>query len=385
MKITEVRHFKLVGPPPFDPKTFWEERLVRPVDIYPEWRVRGPDFPPLSEPFYQNFLEIATDDGVSGIYGPIADNVLQIVLNNLRPYLIGQDPFATEKLWDLMYRSQVHGRKGETMFAISAVDIALWDLKGKAVNQPVVRLLGGPTRERIPAYASTLGRSLEPDSVSKACREYAEEGYTAMKWFFRHGPGSGPTGVEKNLELVKTLREAVGFSMDLMLDCWMGWSVPYTLKMARLLERYEPRWLEEPLLPDDIDGYAELNRRSPIPIAGGEHEYTRWGVKELLRRRAVSVLQVDVQWCGGISEAMKICAMASAEDVPVIPHAGWTEPSLCVIFSQPEPVCPIVEYLVKWGVLQQHFLGRHKPIGGYYPAPRLPGVGYTPDMDRAVR
>ena len=383
MKIVDVRYFRLGGSAPYDPRTFWEERLVQPVDIYPKWRETGPRYI-LPEPFYQNFLEIVSDDGVSGIYGPIADNILSIVLNNLRPYLLDEDPFATEKLWDIMYRSQVHGRKGETMFAISAADIALWDLKGKAVGQPVTRLLGGPTREQIPAYASTLGRSLEPEAVVKACREYAEEGYSAMKWFFRYGPGSGSTGVERNLQLVKTIRDTVGYGMGLMLDCWMSWTVPYTLKMAKLLERYEPRWLEEPLLPDEIDGYAELNKCSPIPISGGEHEYTRWGVRELLKRKAVSVLQTDVTWCGGISETLKICALASAEGIPVIPHAGWSEPSLSIIFSQPEPVCPMVEYLVKWGFLQQHFLGHHKPEKGYYRPPTGLGVGYTPEMDKKL-
>jgi L-alanine-DL-glutamate epimerase-like enolase superfamily enzyme len=383
MKITDVRSFRLAGPPPYDPKMFWEERLVQPVDIYSKWREKEPSYS-IPEPFYQSFLEIVSDEDASGIYGPVSDDVLRIILNNLRPYLLGEDPFATEKLWDLMYRSQVHGRKGEAMFAISAVDIALWDLKGKAVGQPVTRLLGGPTRELIPAYASTLGRSLKPEAVADACREYAEDGYTAMKWFFRHGPGSGPKGFESNLELVKTIRDTVGYGIDLMLDCWMSWTVPYALRMSKSLERYEPRWLEEPLLPDEIDGYAELNRLSSIPISGGEHEYTRWGMRELLKRKAVSVLQPDVTWCGGITETVKICNLASAEGVPVVPHAGWSEPGLSVIFSQAEPVCPLVEYLVKWGVLQQHFLGQHKPEKGYYRPLTAPGVGYVPEMEKRI-
>lgn len=384
MKIVEVQFIKLSGPPPFDPETFWEERLVRPVDIYPKYRVQGPDYP-APRILTQKFLEIIADDGTIGIYGPIEDHVLQIVESRLKQHLIGEDPFCTEKLWDIMYRSQVHGRKGETMFAISAVDIALWDLKGKALGQPVVKLLGGPTREKIPAYASTLGHSLEPKKVADACRMYVDEGYKAMKWFFRYGPSHGLKGMEKNLELVKTVRDTVGYDVDLMLDCWMSWTVNYTLKMARLLERYEPAWIEEPLMPDDIDGYARLTRELEIPIAGGEHEYTRWGVKELLKRHAVDILQTDVTWAGGITEMMKICALASAEGIPVIPHAGWTEPSLCVIFSQPEPVCPMIEYLVKWGVLQQAFLGGHKPEKGYYKAPTEPGVGYTLERDKITK
>ena len=384
MKIVDVRSIKLSGAPPFDPETFWEERLARPVDIYPKYMDEKVDYP-APKILTQKFLEIVADDGTTGIYGPIEENILYIIDNSLKRHLIGEDPFCTEKLWDIMYRSQVHGRKGETMFAISAVDIALWDLKGKALNQPVVKILGGPTREKIPAYASTLGHSLEPEKVAETCRKYVEEGYKAMKWFFRYGPSSGMKGIEKNLELVKTVRDTVGYDVELMLDCWMSWTVNYTLKMARLLEKYEPAWLEEPLMPDDIDGYAELSKKLEIPIAGGEHEYTRWGTRELLKRHAVSILQTDVTWAGGITETLKICALASAEGVPVIPHAGWTEPSLCVIFSQPEPVCPMVEYLVKWGVLQQAFLGHHKPERGYYYAPNKPGVGYELEKEKIVR
>jgi len=384
LKIADVRAIKLRGKPPFDPEKFWEERLARPVDIYPKYMMEGPDYP-APKILTQHFLEVVADDGTTGIYGPIEEKILYIVENDLKRYVIGEDPFCIEKLWDIMYRSQVHGRKGETMMAISAVDIALWDLKGKALNQPVVRLLGGPTREDIPAYASTLGHSLEPKKVVEVCQKYVDEGYTAMKWFFRYGPSSGLKGVKKNVELVKTVRDAVGYNVDLMLDCWMSWTVNYTLKMGRLLERYELAWLEEPLMPDDIDGYAELSRRLEIPIAGGEHEYTRWGVRELLKKHAVSILQTDVTWAGGITEMLKICALASAEGIPVIPHAGWSEPSQCVIFSQPETVCPMIEYLVKWGVLQQAFLGQHKPEKGYYKAPHKPGVGYELERDKIVR
>ncbi|MEM2876146.1 MAG: mandelate racemase/muconate lactonizing protein, partial [Candidatus Bathyarchaeia archaeon] len=199
MKIVDVKSLLLRGAPPFDPEKFWEERLVRPVDVYPKYRVQGPDYP-APKVLTQKFLEIVADDGTVGIYGPIKDEVFYMVDNALKPHLLGEDPFCTEKIWDIMYRSQVHGRKGETMFAISAVDIALWDLKGKALGQSVAKLLGGPTREKVPAYASTLGLSLEPEKVSKACREYVEGGYTAMKWFFRYGPSSGLKGVEKNVE-----------------------------------------------------------------------------------------------------------------------------------------------------------------------------------------
>jgi len=385
MKIVDVRSFRLRGPPPAE-KGFWEERLVMPLDIYPKYREEMTWTTGTESPFEQVFIEIMTDDGATGIYGPVDSDQASFIEKALKPLLIGEDPFRVEKLWDLMYRSQVHGRKGQTMMAISAVDCALWDLIGKAKNEPVVRLLGGPTRGRVPAYASTLGLSLKPKDVIERCQDYVEEGYGAMKWFFRHGPGSGLSGMKKNIELVKTIRDAVGYDVELMLDCWMSWTVPYTLKMAKKLERYEPRWLEEPLMPDDIDGYAELARRLEIPIAGGEHEYTRWGIRELIKRKAVDVLQPDVTWAGGITEMRKICALASAEGIPVIPHAGWTEPSQCIIFSQTEPVCPIIEYLVKWSVIQQAFnKEKLRPEKGFFKAPEKIGLGFEPDMDKLLK
>jgi len=382
MKITEIRHFKLRSGPVVE-KGFWEERLVRPLDIYERFRNEGPTHVGETPVFEQTFLEIVADDGTKGLFGPISTKIVTTVEKELQPLLLGEDPFAIEKIWDIMYRSQVHGRKGETMMAISAVDCALWDLIGKAKGEPVVKLLGGPTREKVPAYASMLGFSLKPENVTKVCQEYVEKGFSAMKWFFRHGPGSGLPGLKKNLELVKTIRDAVGYDVQLMLDCWMSWSVPYTVKMAKKLEKYEPAWLEEPLMPDNIEGYTEIRRKINIPIAGGEHEYTRWGARELLRRKAVDVLQLDVTWAGGITEMRKVCALASAENVPVIPHAGWVEPAQCITFSQPADVCPMIEYLVKWAVIQQAFNKQKlKPENGFFFASHKPGLGFAPHMDK---
>jgi L-alanine-DL-glutamate epimerase-like enolase superfamily enzyme len=149
--------------------------------------------------------------------------------------------------------------------------------------------------------------------------------------------------------------------------------------MAKKIERYEPAWLEEPVMPDNIDGYAELRKKVDIPIAGGEHEYTRWGVRDLLKREAVDILQVDVKWCGGITELKKICALTSAENIPLIPHAGWTEPSQAVIFSQPQTVCPQIEYLVKYSQVQQAF-NKYKlePKNGFFFTPDKIGLGFEP-------
>ncbi len=385
MKIKDIRTFTLRSGP-IVPKGFWEERLVRPVDIYERFRVEGASPHGEEGQFERIFLEILVEDYEErGIFGPISHKTASIVKKSLKPLILGEDPFSVEKIWDIMYRSQIHGRKGETIIALSAVDCALWDFIGKVKREPVVRLLGGPVQEKVPAYASMLGFSLNPKDIERRCQEYVDKGFRAMKWFFRHGPGSGLKGIEENLRLVKTVRDAVGYDVELMLDCWNSWTISYAVKMAKKIERYEPAWLEEPLMPDDIEGHAKLRKRIEIPIAGGEHEYTRWGARELLKREAVDILQMDVTWAGGITEMRKICALASAEGIPVIPHAGWTEPAQCITFSQPQTVCPMIEYLIKYSVIQQAFnKEKLEPKDGYFYAPRKIGLGFEPQMDKIV-
>ncbi len=334
---------------------------------------------------YRDFLvcRVHTDEGLTGIGGPITLEQAFIIDTQFRKLIVGADPIAHELLWDKLYRYSVHGRKGATMMAISAVDCAVWDLKGKWANAPVYRLLGGPTRTAIPAYASALGYSVEPERAAARAKELVEQGYRATKWFFREGPADGKAGMQKNVELVAALREAIGDDADLMLDCWMSWDVPYTVQMAELLEEFAPRWLEEPVLPDKIESYAEIRRRSPVPISGGEHEYTRWGLKQLMDAEAVDVLQPDIYWAGGISELMKICAMASAYDLPVIPHGHSTPATAHLIAAQPEVTCPILEYLIKWNEVHQFFL-KHplKPVDGMVTVPQGPGMGMALDPEK---
>src|SRR6266568_3793945 len=276
MRIGDVRLRHVSGRMPFE-GTFWEERLIRPVDIYPGYRAQGPEVLPRAggdayriEAF---FVEIESDDGVVGIGGPIPRAQAFIIDQDLRAHLVGADPLATELIWDTLYRAMVHGRKGVTMMAISAVDCALWDLKGRYFNAPVYRLLGGATRDEIPAYASALGYSIEPDRAAERSRELVQQGFRAMKWFFRYGPADGPEGMVRNAQLVSAVRGAVGATADVLLDCWMSWDVPYTIQMAERLEEYELRWLEEPVLPDKIESYAAIRRQVRVPISGGEHEY----------------------------------------------------------------------------------------------------------------
>jgi L-rhamnonate dehydratase len=385
MNIANVRLRHVSGTLEF-PGEFWEERLIRPVDVYPRFRAEGAGWlPKIADGRYRVetvFVELETDDGAIGIGGPITREQALIIDTELRPFLMGLDAMAHEVVWDTLYRAAVHGRKGSTMMAISAIDCAIWDLKGRVLGQPVYKLLGGPSRSEIPAYASALGYSIEPGRAAERAREFVKQGYRATKWFFRDGPADGREGMVRNAQLVSALRGAVGDDVDIMLDCWMSWDVPYTVAMAERLEDYEPRWLEEPVLPDKIQSYAEIRRQVRIPISGGEHEYTRWGLKQLMDAEAVDVLQPDIYWAGGITEMLKILALASCYDLPVIPHGHSTPASAHLIASQPANLCPLLEYLVKWNTIHQFFLKTPlMPRNGVVTLPETPGLGM--DLDES--
>ena len=388
MKISGVRILRLRGTMRTD-GPLWEERLVRPIDIYPEYRDRN-DFEggvqTGSDGFRleQFFLQIETDDGPHGIAGPLPEMTALFCAKRLRPILLGTDPIAHEKAWDQMHRIMVHGRQGDAMLAISAADCALWDLKGRWLGQPVYRLIGGPTRDSVPAYASMLGFAVRDlGRVHARAQEYRDRGYKAQKWFFRHGPMSGPEGVRENVALVRTLREALGDDCDLMLDCWQSFDANYTMRLAERLTEFRPRWLEEAVMPDRIESYAYLRSRLPIPLAGAEHEYTRWGFKRFIDSGALDILQPDIYWAGGFSEVLKITAQATAADLIVIPHGHSSSAGIHYSLAQSPIHTPYQEFLVKWNAINQHFLANPVvPRQGEITPNDRPGLGMDLDPTR---
>jgi len=387
MRITAVRLRRVEGTMTTDGK-LWEERLVRPIDIYPEYRARddfegGVQIDNTHFGIAACFVQIETNEGVIGIGGPVPDAVASIIGGRLRTILLGQDPIAGEKLWDQMHRIMVHGRQGDAMLAISAVDCALWDLRGRWLGQPVYRLLGGPTRDSIPAYASMLGFDvLDMGRVRVRALEYQDAGYTAQKWFFRHGPMSGPDGMRRNVELVRTLRETLGEDDAIMLDCWQSMDVPYVIALAERIAEFHPAWLEECVMPDRIDSYRRIKEKVSIPLSGAEHEYTRWGFRRFIDASALDVLQPDIYWCGGLSETLKIAALATAHDLIVIPHGHSTPATMHFSLTQSPIHTPYQEYLVKWNDIHQHFLAHPlKPVGGTLAPHAEPGFGM--DLDPA--
>ncbi|MCU0519939.1 MAG: hypothetical protein MUF84_04520 [Anaerolineae bacterium] len=386
MKITDVVLFRASGTwqsPPFPPG----DRQSQATDIYPEfnarhWATEHPSPHQISE----IYVEIETDEGITGIFGPIEDYQADVIRSLLRPYLIGRDPLATELLHDQMLRLHRHGRSGIFMTGLSPIDCALWDLKGKAWDQPIFRLLGGPTRPAVPAYASMLGYAIEPEAATAVALDFKAQGFAAQKWFFRYGPGDGEAGKLRNLALVKALRDALGPFYPLMFDAYMGWDLHYASEMVRAMEPYNLTWLEEPLAPERVGAFKQLSDASQVPLATGEHVYTRWQVKELLVAGAIDVIQTDPDWTGGITELVKICTLGSTFEVPVVAHGHSLLAALHVAGAQSPGTVPYVEYLFRHQARKQAlFAQQYTPENGSVTLPDLPGLGLVLDEARITR
>jgi L-alanine-DL-glutamate epimerase-like enolase superfamily enzyme len=332
-------------------------------------------------------VEVETDNGLVGLGNvALAPRIAKAIIDQyLAPLVVGQDPFDYEYLWQRMYRAtHAWGRKGIGMAAISGVDIAIWDVMGKAVGKPVFKLLGGRTKEKIPCYASKLYRT-DIKSMQDEAQSYLDQGFTAMKMRFGYGPKDGPEGMRENLDSVAAVREVIGEDVDLMLECYMGWNLEYAKRMLPRLERFQPRWLEEPVLADDIDGYAELNQLTSIPISGGEHEFTHYGFRQLLEKRAVSVIQYDTNRVGGITAARKINAIAESFSVPVIPHAGQMHNYHLTMSTLASPMAeffPVHDVEIGNELFYYLFKGDPEPVNGFLDLDdEEPGLGLSLNED----
>ena len=375
MKITEIRTRVVEWRGPTVPPaphfcTNPMDLLALPADSMASFRFHG-----------WLIVEIFTDSGYVGIgNAALAPRVAkQLIDLYLKPILIGRDPWDTEALWQHMYRNTMaFGRKGIGMAAISAVDIALWDLLGKDSGQPVFKLLGGRTKQKIPVYASRLYSQPLKELAAEA-EAYKKHGYRAMKLRFGWGPVDGAAGVERNLELVRTVRDVIGYEIDLMADAYMGWNLDYARRMVPLLEPFRLRWLEEPVIPDDIAGYAQLKAMGRVPIAGGEHEFTSYGFREMLEARAVDYIQFDTNRVGGITQARKVAALAESFSVPVVPHAGQMHNFHVVMASYNSPMAeyfPMVDVEIGNELFWYIFEGEPKAENGYIDLrDDVPGLG----------
>ncbi len=287
---------------------------------------------PLSEPFWWSFngtqtrggclVEVIGEDGTSGwgeCFGPPALNAA--VVKAFKPLVLGQDAIATEAIWQLLYnRFRDQGQKGLVVTALSGVDIALWDLKGRILETPVHRLMGGPLRTSVSAYATGTYRRGVGDPLAYIVDEvngYVGEGFSAVKLKIGFG-------VAEDVALIRAVREAIGPDIGLMLDANHGFDVIEAVELGNAVAELDIGWFEEPVVPDDLASYREVRDRQPIAVAGGECEFTRWGFRDVLVRRAIDIIQPDTCAAGGLSECKKIADMATAFGVRYVPHVWGT-------------------------------------------------------------
>jgi L-rhamnonate dehydratase len=378
----------VIGQPPEFSQGEEGEFLVSPLHIFPDYQkllgersvgLRG-------GPAYAVLVRLSTDEGLYGLGSVGTGNgaAAYVLEHHLKPIVLGENPFDVELLWEKMFRGTLnYGRKGIVLEAISAVDIAVWDIMGKATSQPVYNLLGGKTRDKVRVYASRLYAQKNMDVLASQAVSFVRQGFTALKQRFGYGPRDGAEGMRRNLELVKTVRDAVGPDIELMADVYMGWDVNYAIRMIRMLEdaAMDLKWVEEPVIPDDIDGYAQIRRAVHTPISGGEHEFTRYGYRELIRKEAVDILQPDVNRVGGITEARKIWAMASAYNLAVIPHAGQLHNYHLVMAHLNSPIAEYFPAAAEGGapdddtLFWELFEGEPKAEAGFLSLPEKPGLG----------
>jgi len=358
MKIKDIKAVPISTPPPAyltqarRPSWFETAEVANPMSRYPKYKAHRNQWRP---PWGEVACIVTAEDGTWGLgmttHGaPVAS----IINDHLAPMLLDEDCMATEKLWDMMFRlASPYSSAGLASYAISAVDLALWDLKGKMLQRPVYELLGGPARDEIFCYAT--GNDTD---------WHMELGFQATKLAFPYGPADGLQALDQNEELVARTRELIGPSVELMLDCWMAFDVEFAVRLAERLRPYKLKWLEDCLMPEDFQGFAELRKRLPWQtLATGEHWYTPLPFLQAATNRVVDYLQPDVRWVGGVTATVKICHIAEAAGIAVIPHGGMNDSyGQHVSYAMPN---------VPWG---ECFVGT--PLG----VPLAEGTHSTPGM-----
>lgn len=355
------------------PEYHWlDDHVATPMARYPQYRQSrkswGIHFMGLL------VVEVEADDGTVGIGATSGGEPgAWIVERHLAKFVEGARAVEIERIWDQMYFATVnYGRRGLVLNVISAVDLALWDLLGKLRGEPVYHMLGGAVRDEVLFYAT----GPRPDIAEK-------KGFIGGKMALRHGAAEGAEGLHMNIEQLADMRSKVGPDFWLMFDCWMSLDLDYALKLAHAASEHRLKWIEEALIPDDYWGYAELKRRMPpgMLVTTGEHEATRWGFRLLLEMGCADIIQPDVSWCGGITELLKISALADARGVLVIPHGSSMFSNHYVITRHNSPYS---EYLVASPTGEQVvpmygelFLDEPLPLNGRLKVSDKPGFGVT--------
>ena len=316
-------------------------------------------------------VEVETAEGVVGVAtGQGGAPAAWLIRNHFARFVVGEDARNLNRIWDQLYRASLpYGRKGLPVMAISAVDLALWDLVGKVRGEPVYNLIGGLTRDEITFYCTGPA----PDAVKAL-------GFWGAKVPLPHSHFDGEEGLGANVDYLTAQRELVGPGYPLMVDCYMSLTVPYAIRLAQACRHLDIHWWEEVLSPDDVEGFRFLKQAHPdLKWTTGEHEYSRFGFRRLIEERTIDILQPDVMWVGGLTELLRIAAHASAYDIPVVPHgsgpysyhfiASQTGPAFCeYVAASPDgrSIRPVFGDL---------FTGEDLPAEGRLTVSSAPGFG----------
>jgi L-alanine-DL-glutamate epimerase-like enolase superfamily enzyme len=350
-----------------------------------------------SGPRYRSLLRVSTDAGIDGwAEMETQPHVLKAVVDapgdgtgffdGLGSMVVGEDPFETERLWDKLFtRSFYYGRRGVVLQAISGIDMACYDILGKASGRPVHALLGHARRDKVPAYASTLFRDT-PQAMREAASRYIDNGFTAVKF----GWGGFGRDRQKDTALVQAARETLGQDRTLMIDA--GWMIPRsvdeTISLVQAMEPFKPFWVEEPCHPEDYAAYRAVAEATSIPIAAGEQEGTVWGFERLIRDGGVRVVQPDLSRCGGFTVARKVVPLAQAAGRSLCPHA-WQSDLLTAASLHLNAVLPDAlfhEYNVCDDPLSRSLCRAPlQCVDGWLAVPQGPGLGVDIDEDVVAR
>jgi len=318
------------------------------------------------------FVELETNAGITGIaYSEGAGPVRAFIHEQLSDLVIGADPFETEKIWnDMFWRVRGNGRKGAAFQAISAIDNAIWDIKAKALKVPLYRLLG-PAHERVPVYGSGGWTNYTTEELVREQQAFTEKGFTRTK--MKVGKDFG-RAEDDDIRRVAALRKALGDEATIYIDANNGYYAKQAIRLAESFKESNVGWFEEPVLADDIPGLAQVAANTTIPVATGEHEYTKYGFRDLITAGAVDIVQADIGRVGGVTEWMKISHIAAAFNLPVAPHA------YCLQHLHPAMATPnliVVEMLgIEWDPMIKWLVDPPIPDGGYWkPDPERLGNG----------
>jgi L-rhamnonate dehydratase len=347
-----------------------DDHISTPMARYPEYRQSRQSFG--INVLGSLVVEIEASDGTVGFAVTTGGEIgAFIVEKHLARFLEGQRVTDIEKMWDQMYFATLYyGRKGIVLNAISGVDLALWDLLAKVRKEPVFHLLGGPVRDELQFYAT----GARPDLAK-------EMGFIGGKMPLQHGPAEGEEGLAKNIARLADMRAKVGDDFWLMFDCWMSLDLNYATRLAHAAKEHGLKWIEEALPPDDYWGYAELRRSVPrgMMVTTGEHEATRWGFRMLFEMGCADLVQPDVGWCGGITELIKISALADAHNVLVVPHGSSVYSYHFVVTRHNSPFAEFLMMAPKADAVVPMFnpllLDEPVPVNGRMKVPETPGFG----------